>query len=90
MGSKLEAADPYIFYAYEFRRFCILSKLIVIIGYSFSDLHINKMLVQALRAADDRRLFVVARCAKNEITQKKTELSQRLGVASDRILPHQG
>jgi hypothetical protein len=45
MGSKLEAADPYIFYAYEFRRFCILSKLIVIIGYSFSDLHINKMLV---------------------------------------------
>jgi hypothetical protein len=40
---KLEAADPYLFYAYEFRRYCLLSKLIVSIGYSFGDAHINKM-----------------------------------------------
>ncbi len=87
---KLEAADPYLFYAYEFRRFCLLAKLIVTIGYSFGDLHINKMLVQALRTDTDRRLMVVARCTRTEITQKKNEVAARLGVGPERIIPQQG
>jgi hypothetical protein len=61
---KLEAADPYLFYAYHFRQYSLMAKLIVTIGYGFFDEHINKMLAQALRDDTDRRLLVVTRCAK--------------------------
>ena len=85
---KLEAADPYLFYAYEFRRFCLLSKLIVIIGYSFSDLHINKMLVQALRR---RGPATLCRRSLREGRDRAEEdrVGPAIGVAADRILPQQ-
>lgn len=67
---KLEAADPYLFYAYEFRRFTLGTRLIVSIGYGFGDGHINKMLGQALKSDDERRLFVIARCFDVEAIQK--------------------
>jgi hypothetical protein len=86
----LRLPTPYLFYAYEFRRFCLLAKLIVTIGYSFGDLHINKMLTQALRTDTDRRLMVVARCSRTEITQKKNEIATRLGIGPERIIPQQG
>ena len=56
---KLEAADPYLFYAYQFRRFSLRAKLIVVIGYGFADMHINKMLTQALRGDESLRLLLV-------------------------------
>ena len=34
---KLEAGDSYLFYAYEFRKFSLMARLIVIIGYGFGD-----------------------------------------------------
>jgi hypothetical protein len=88
---KLEAADPYLFYAYEFRRYCLLAKLIVIVGYSFSDSHINKMLVQALRQDDDCRLLVVTRCGyKKDLDPKRDEIAKKLDVAAERICPQVG
>ena len=68
---KLEAADPYLFYAYEFRRHCLQAKLIVTIGYSFQDDHINKMLAQALREETERKLLVVARCLEDKDLTRK-------------------
>jgi hypothetical protein len=87
---KLEAADPYLFYAYEFRRYCLLSKLIVSIGYSFGDAHINKMIGQALRADAERALMVVTRCDKKDFASKKADLSSFLGVEKCQILPQAG
>ena len=74
---KLEAADPYLFYAYEFRRYCLLSKLIVSIGYSFGDAHINKMIAQGIRADPERLLMVVTRCEKKDFQKKKYDISKR-------------
>lgn len=56
---KLQASDPFLFYAYEFRRFCLDSKLIVCIGYGFGDEHINKIIGQSLRQDPMRRVLVV-------------------------------
>ncbi|MGQ0592886.1 MAG: SIR2 family protein [Gammaproteobacteria bacterium] len=56
---KLEAADPYLFYAYEFRRYALIAKLIVVVGYGFGDPHINKMLTQGLRDDPNRHIFVI-------------------------------
>ncbi|MFN0073816.1 MAG: hypothetical protein ACKVVP_20240, partial [Chloroflexota bacterium] len=58
---KLDAADPYLFYAYEFRRYALMARLIVVVGYGFGDSHINKMLTQGLRNDPDRRLVAVQR-----------------------------
>lgn len=88
---KLEAADPYLFYAYEFRRYCLMAKLIVTVGYGFFDDHINKMLAQALRDDVDRKLLVVARCSKrDEIDQKRQEAAAKLGVEDTRVTPLKG
>jgi len=56
---KLEAADPYLFYAYEFRRYALIAKLIVVVGYGFGDAHINKMLTQGLRDDSNRQILIV-------------------------------
>lgn len=76
---KLEAADPYLFYAYEFRKFTLAARLIVTIGYGFGDAHINKMLIQSLRAARARKLVVVARCAD------EAKRAERLRVIVERL-----
>lgn len=71
---KLEAADPYLFYAYEFRRFALAAKLIVTVGYGFGDAHINKMLTQGLRHDPDRRVLVVSRCTKDQANERAKEI----------------
>ncbi len=73
---KLDAADPYLFYAYEFRRYTLMSSLIVIIGYGFSDTHINKMLAQGLRHNSDRRLLVIQKPNSNMEKDNKDNVEE--------------
>ena len=56
---KMQAVDPYLFYLYEFRRYALASKIIVSIGYSFNDRHINDLLKQSLEAHNARKLLIV-------------------------------
>jgi len=83
---KLEAADPYLFYAYEFRKFSLLAKLIVVIGYGFGDGHINKILSQALNDDPNRSLLVVSNCkTADESNIRHDEIAGRLGVKKTQI-----
>lgn len=43
---KMQYIDPYLFMISEFRHYCLKAKLIVCLGYSFSDEHINSILSQ--------------------------------------------
>jgi hypothetical protein len=86
---KLEAADPYLFYIYEFRRFTLVARLVVCIGYGFGDGHINKMLAQALKDDSARRLLVVARCIGPEATkQMRAKIALQLQVTENQVLVH--
>ena len=90
---KLEAADPYLFYAYEFRRYALMTKLVVVIGYGFGDLHINKMLTQGLRNDPNRQMFVVAKCSSSETDHKNGEICACLELAEsdkNRVHIHSG
>lgn len=88
---KLEAADPYLFYAYQFRRFTLDSRLIVIVGYSFADDHINKMLTQALSRDDPKRLLVVTRCkTEEECVAKANKIVELLDVRTDQVIVKKG
>ena len=70
---KLEAADPYLFYAYTFRQSTLRASMIVSVGYGFGDIHINKMLTQGLRAGNNCRLIVVLNCKKDNEKRKRHE-----------------
>ena len=60
--AKLDARDPFSYYFSEFRRACKAANLIVIIGYSFGDPHVNQILAGALRERNTKlRLLAVTR-----------------------------
>ena len=87
---KLEAGDPYLFYAFEFRRSTLEARVIVTIGYGFGDDHINKMLRQALRYDSTRRLVAVARCPDGTGPEARSaRIAGTLGVpqAAVRVVP---
>lgn len=65
--AKLQSIDPFLFNVYEFRNYSLLSKLVIIIGYSFNDSHINDLLGQALRTSPLRKILVVD--VRSESTQ---------------------
>jgi SIR2-like domain len=88
--AKLEAADPYLFYAYEFRQCAIETKLVVAIGYSFSDPHINKIISQALKVDAPKTLIVVSKCEEERTAQFQSQLATRLEVDLQRIRIERG
>lgn len=57
--AKLQSIDPYLFFVYEFRKYSLMCNLIVIVGYSFGDHYINRLIKQALDNNKDRALLVV-------------------------------
>jgi hypothetical protein len=67
---KMQAVDPYLFYLYEFRKYALLSKIIVIIGYSFSDTHINDLIKQALEADNTRKLLVISPYVPENVSER--------------------
>ena len=81
---KLDAADPYLFYAYEFRRYVLAAKLVVAVGYGFGDAHINKMLAQCLRHDAERSVLVVNRCKEDQVDGRAGEIRVRLEVEEAR------
>jgi len=82
---KMEAADPYLFFAYRFRELTLGAKLIVALGYGFGDSHINKMISQSLRNDPNQRLVVVQRCSGAELAaRKKDEVRTTLELNADR------
>lgn len=82
---KLEADDPYLFYAYEFRRCTLEAKMILSIGYGFGDAHINKMLRQAMRREHRLLLVVVGRSDERDCPAKAKFLGEKLRADPTRI-----
>ena len=73
--AKLQSIDPYLFYVYEFRKYSLVSKLIIVIGYSFSDNYINNLLKQALEHEPDRKLIYVSPSEEETPEVIKTKLN---------------
>jgi hypothetical protein len=66
---KMQYIDPYLFYAYELRRYSLEAKIILAIGYSFRDEHINGIIMQALRHDRSRVLLAVSPSASTSIKE---------------------
>lgn len=76
---KLEAADPYLFYTYEFRRLTASARLVLAIGYGFADDHINKLLTQAMRIHSGPRMLIITET--DNITDFKMRIEELLEVS---------
>lgn len=83
---KLQYMDPYLFFAYEFRKYCLEAKIIVTIGYGFGDEHINGIISQALKNKQEIKLLIdTYREGVSEENIKK-EIVAKLNITSDKIL----
>lgn len=73
---KLQYRDPFLFLAYEFRKWALECKLIVCIGYGFGDDHINKIIQQSLSQNDQRVLLSIAPFDLDEKLDERAKVKQ--------------
>ena len=79
---KLEYRDPFLFLTYEFRKWTLEARMIVVIGYGFGDSHINKIIQQALTANSDRVLLVVSPLFGEEAENYRKKVASSLEYRS--------
>ena len=72
---KLQYIDPYLFFAYEFRKYTLNAKLIVVIGYGFGDEHINGILGQALKKDNNKKILCIGPNIKKENIKKYLKIN---------------
>ena len=84
---KLQYVDPFLFLAYELRRWTLDSaRLIVAVGYGFNDEHINGILEQSLRQNEDRKLLaVVAPGDESAADEQKELIAKSLNVSPGQV-----
>ncbi|SPD73380.1 conserved hypothetical protein [uncultured Desulfobacterium sp.] len=57
---KLQYIDPFLFFAYEFRKRLMTDvQLLICVGYGFADEHINGIIAQALNGDHSRKMLVI-------------------------------
>lgn len=83
---KMQYIDPYLFMISEFRHYCLKAKLIVCLGYSFSDEHINGILKQSLSFNKTAKVFSLAyKEDKDRIANKILSIeSKRITIITDK------
>lgn len=57
---KMQYLDPFLFFAYELRKWTLQAKLLIAVGYGFGDDHINAIISQALQANDHLKVLSVS------------------------------
>lgn len=71
---KLQYVDPFLFLAYELRRWSLdPTRAIICIGYGFNDDHINGILAQSLRQNNERRLLAVRGPQEDSVKRRNEE-----------------
>ncbi|MBI1878447.1 MAG: SIR2 family protein [Chloroflexi bacterium] len=57
-NTKLQSVDPYLTLLFHFQQTLNVSDVLVVVGYSFADAHINAMLLEALQRDPQMRCLV--------------------------------
>ena len=86
-SNKLQYVDPFLFLAYQLRRWTIeAARLVVTIGYGFMDDHINEILGQALRQDGNRQLLaVVGPQGADQPKERTTFIASKLRAQPDQV-----
>lgn len=82
---KLQYVDPFLFFAYELRRWTLdTAQLIIAIGYGFADEHINGILRQSLNNNAERRLLSVAPIDSGSAEERAEQIAETLNIRNAR------
>lgn len=85
---KLQYIDPFLFFAYEFRKRTLSdAKIIICVGYGFGDDHINGIITQALNNNQERKLLVVS--PANEPGEEAERIQNILELETKENIIHQ-
>ena len=82
--NKMRFSDPYLYLFSEFRHYTLNAKLIICIGYSFSDVHINGLIGQALKQDNNTKLLSVA-YFRGEVDAYKQMISNNINFPINNI-----
>jgi len=82
--NKLQFADPYLYLFSAFRFHTLKAKLIICVGYSFSDEHINGLISQALKQNTTSKILVATFDGRKQADIKK-EVIGILNVEENQI-----
>ena len=86
---KLQYTDPFLFLVYELRRWTLDSaRIIVCIGYGFSDEHINGILTQSLLQNRKRKLLVVTAPGDRDSAKERVAGQLRVDLAQFDVLDY--
>ena len=81
---KLQYVDPFLFFAYEFRRWTLdFARLVIAVGYGFGDPHINGILGQSLNRDPARKLLTVAPVSGDSDEERKEAEAKRCKEIAD-------
>lgn len=85
---KLQYVDPFLFLAYELRRWTMdVARVVVCVGYGFYDEHINGILGQSLRRDTARRLLAVTSPKDDEGARRERErIANSLDVTDNQVV----
>lgn len=78
---KVTLDEPYFELIKRFKELSKKASLIVTIGYSFSDTHINNILFESLRIAKNKKILIVSRKPENLKTRIKEKYSQSVNLS---------
>jgi len=84
--NKLSYSDPYLFLFSQFRHYTLNARLIVCIGYSFSDEHINGLIEQALKQDITKKVLSVMKGTGKSETELNDFIASKLNVSKDKII----
>jgi hypothetical protein len=83
---KLSYLDPYLYFAYSFRRRTLEAKLLILIGYSLGDEHINGILQQALKQNPQTLVVFVTFCDTEQEREEHKRIASALEVDPERVI----
>lgn len=84
---KMQYIDPYLFMISEFRYYCLKAKLIICLGYSFSDEHINAILSQStIQNSTNIKIYCLAYKEEKEKIYKELSVHASSSNEKDNII----
>jgi len=86
---KLQYVDPYLFFAYELRKYSLEAKLIITIGYGYGDEHINSIIAQAIRKKEDnlKAKLIINLYEKNkEDSELEKNICEKLNINNKSLM----
>lgn len=83
---KLQYIDPYLFYAYELRKYSLEANLIITIGYGYHDEHINGIISQALRNKQNTKLIANLYEETKKESSIRDDIRNRISINDEQLI----